>query len=1049
MYYRHILFSVLSVLMIAILSSNVLGVPPLHPGPEPVYPAGVNSPDRSNIMRDDADIEGEWNCLVILIDFEDYPWDFQEDENFHNEDRYYTPEHFNDMLFSVDEFRHPGSESEITGSMRDYFLEVSDGVFETIGVTTEWYRASEPLTYYCNNDGEAGTDDDFGFGEYPHNVIRLVEEAVALADEDVDFSQFDNDEDGVVDALFVVHSGPGASEFGEEEGVGYIWSHKWEIGGDEYDDVMIWSYSMEPENGGIGVFCHEFGHILGLPDLYDTDGSSEGIGEWGLMGGGSWTHRSGDPPGTCPIHLCGWSKMQFEWIDVIRVRETLTDEVIRPVEIEPVVYQMWTRGRESSEYFLVEHRQRIGFDEGLTRRQIDHDLSAPTGLLITHVDDDLDRNENERHRLVDVEEASIVYIDNEPFEHLDGDRVYQNDLNLYMPNRGDNGDLWPGFGEHTEDSTNWTGDRNRNAFLTYSIPSSKSYEGEPTLVQVSDMRIDDDDNIVCNIQVEAGGPFLSIESWLTHDDEGGNGNGFIEPGETIDLTVTLENIGEDAAHEITAQLEYEGELIEVLRDSIAYSDIENGESAESEEAFQIRIADDAPEYSLIDMIMSVSCTEETWDIPLRIHIRPPEDWQKHPGNPVFSGNPQSWDSLGVQSPSVIVEGDTLKCWYVGLSGNREFGFNAVGFAYSLDGGLNWFRREEPVLIRDPDLEYMEGGITDVSVLAIENGYLMVLITRWSIFNSYYQGIIWQAVSEDGINWELRREPIITINEGWFYMPLSYSQPSLYRLGDPDEIMLAFAAVNMRFLGNGIATASTNDLEDWTVQRSPLISSTGNSDQFDGGAIYSPDISFNEEQFTLLYGGINERGAYDWLTEHTGRLGIMTSEDGDDFQRYAGYETGGAVLEPDERENWQELFIVGGRIFVWQEQYRMLYCASDSITRYGFAFPALGLAMGSTIQSVPDFDNTRTSVPNVILLNPAFPNPFNATTIITYELPTALSMSLKVFDLSGREVRTMFEGYRQAGSHTATMTADNLPSGIYFVRLEASNFSVARKLILVK
>ena len=392
----------------------------------------------------------------------------------------------------------------------------------------------------------------------------------------------------------------------------------------------------------------------------------------------------------------------------------------------------------------------------------------------------------------------------------------------------------------------------------------------------------------------------------------------------------------------------------------------------------------------------------------------------------------------------------MKCWYVGRSGNREFGYNAVGFAYSLDGGLTWFRHAEPVLLRDPDLEFMQGGISDVSVLTIDNGYLMVLITRWSVINNLFQGILWQAVSEDGMNWELRREPIFTINEGWFYMPLSYSQPSLYRAGDPDEICLAFTAIDIGFRGNGIAVAVTNDLEDWTVQNHPLIISTGNPDQFDGGAVYSPDISFNEGQYTLLYGGINERDVYDPLTDHIGRLGIMISENGDDFQRYAGYETGGAVLEPDELENWHERFIIGGRIFVWQGQYRMLYCASDSLTQYGgYTFPAFGLAMGSTIQSVPDFDDFETSMPNTILLNPAYPNPFNAATVITFRLPTSMNMSFMVFDLSGRKVMTLIEGSRQAGIHQTLLSAANLPTGLYFVQLKASDQVFTQKVMLIK
>ncbi len=250
------------------------------------FPKEISEPG-THIQKGQA--RGSWQALVILIDFPDYRWDHQNDANFNNADSIYATQHFNDMLFSLGTYKAPYSQSVYTGSMRDFYLENSYGEFEVTGVTTVWYTAPENLAFYANdnNTGLSG------------GSRKLVKEAVELAAPDVDFSEFDNNNDGLVDALFVVHAGPGAEEiftinFPDYEK--YLWSHKASISPTiNLNGVGVSGYTLEPENGTIGVFCHEFGHELGLPDLYDTDGSSEGIGEWGLMGGGGWCYRTGDP----------------------------------------------------------------------------------------------------------------------------------------------------------------------------------------------------------------------------------------------------------------------------------------------------------------------------------------------------------------------------------------------------------------------------------------------------------------------------------------------------------------------------------------------------------------------------------------------------------------------------------------------------------------------------------------------------------------------------------------------------------------------------------
>ncbi|MCP4568779.1 MAG: M6 family metalloprotease domain-containing protein, partial [FCB group bacterium] len=209
-----------------------------------------------------------FRVLIILIDFPDKSYTGGYASG--------TTADFDSLLFSY------GINS--TGSMTEYYLENSYGDFEVVGDVAGWYTAANNASYYTNY-----CDGSRGMGSYPNNSQKLIEEAVDAADASVDFSDYDNNNDGYVDGLFVVHAGTGYEDSGNDC---EIHSHAWGINNRYRDGVWISGFSIEPEEehmGGlipIGVFCHEFGHMLGLPDLYDTDYSSSGIGRWGVMAGG-------------------------------------------------------------------------------------------------------------------------------------------------------------------------------------------------------------------------------------------------------------------------------------------------------------------------------------------------------------------------------------------------------------------------------------------------------------------------------------------------------------------------------------------------------------------------------------------------------------------------------------------------------------------------------------------------------------------------------------------------------------------------------------------
>jgi len=266
---------------------------------------GIDNPQIGSIKsRQNIAQSGRANlsALVLLIDFSDKPYTAGSTAA--------TPARFDSLLFS-DGRKNP------TGSLKEYYLENSYGNLTVNGSSYGWYRASQSYKYYTNN-----CDGSTGFGPYPNNAYRLVEEAIDLADPYVDFSQFDGDGDGYVDGLFVVHAGTGFEVSGN---TCEIWSHMSGFGPIYKDGVYIDRYSMEPEEypgtgmSPIGVFCHEFGHVLGLPDLYDYDGSSEGCGHWSIMASGSYNGNS-----RVPAHFDAWCKSQLGFISPTNATSNLT-----------------------------------------------------------------------------------------------------------------------------------------------------------------------------------------------------------------------------------------------------------------------------------------------------------------------------------------------------------------------------------------------------------------------------------------------------------------------------------------------------------------------------------------------------------------------------------------------------------------------------------------------------------------------------------------------------------------------------------------------------
>lgn len=297
-----------------------------------------------------------------------------------------------------------------TGSVREYYFEASYGALTMESTVVGWVTLPHEEAYYgASNDGMGGT--------FPNNGAGMVRDALDLADPLVDFSEFDENEDGYIDAITVIHSGY-AAETGGGDG-NWIWSHKsslWAVSGSGWssaEGVKVFDYHTEAalwntfgtEITHLGVICHETGHFFGLPDLYDTDSTpGDGIGSWGLMAN-SWGF---DFSQLHPPHFCGWSKIRLGWVTPT-VLNTPGVYAINQLETEPEVFRV-NNNFPANEYLLIENRQPAGFESDMPQG----------GLVIYHIDDAAGYNtqgypgqegwpENGKHYRVAVLQADSEY----------------------------------------------------------------------------------------------------------------------------------------------------------------------------------------------------------------------------------------------------------------------------------------------------------------------------------------------------------------------------------------------------------------------------------------------------------------------------------------------------------------------------------------------------------------------------------------------------------------------------------------------------------------
>jgi len=319
-------------------------------------------------QKDPKIFRGSQRGLVILVDFPDKAFSMDEPAKLYN------------RILNEHGFHEYGAQ----GSVHDYFFDQSNGMFDLHFDVVGPYRMSHDIRFYGERDDSAlGRRNDV-------NAVGMVQEAIEQADKDIDFSKYDWDHDGEVDQVFVLYAGYGEASGGPSY---TIWAHEWTLEDAgataiEKDGVTINTYACSQElNGGegaelngIGTFCHEFSHCMGLPDMYDTNYKAFGMGNWDIMDSGNY--NGGNQSGWCPAgytayekNYCGW--LDYEDLNQLGTMETVYQEVIQLKSVAEggKAYRIYNPNR-AREYYILENRSSKGWDSAL----------PGNGLLVMHVD---------------------------------------------------------------------------------------------------------------------------------------------------------------------------------------------------------------------------------------------------------------------------------------------------------------------------------------------------------------------------------------------------------------------------------------------------------------------------------------------------------------------------------------------------------------------------------------------------------------------------------------------------------------------------------------
>ena len=285
------------------------------------------------------------------------------------------------------------------GSIHDYFKDQSNGAFDLTFDVVGPVKLRNKMFYYGRDLGfQSGNDARPG---------EMVAEACQMIKDSVNFVDYDWDNDGEVDQVYVMYAGYGQASGGTSD---TIWPHEWQLSSSDYrgtlelDGVKIDTYACSNELdersrlAGIGTACHEFTHCLGFPDMYDTSGNGAfGMHSWDLMDYGSYNDK-----GYTPAGYTGYEKIEAGWLTPVVLRTDTLVERLLPLSENGTAFLVYN-DNAPNEYYILENRKKTHWDAALPGE----------GLLILHVDYNAARwRSNTVNTTPDHQRCSIFHADN-------------------------------------------------------------------------------------------------------------------------------------------------------------------------------------------------------------------------------------------------------------------------------------------------------------------------------------------------------------------------------------------------------------------------------------------------------------------------------------------------------------------------------------------------------------------------------------------------------------------------------------------------------------
>ena len=354
---------------------------------------------------------------------------------------------------------------------RSFYNQLSNGVFDIQGQTFGYANLDSNEVYYTGGQSSGcASQNPFGStncnGLFSNLAISRMQSALTQAlgnlDAQIDFSQYVDPATGFVPLVLFMHEAMGGECGPSSAPQNHLWAHRFSLASVPTADdwpghpgvkIKISDYILQPGVGGasscntsqimpIGTVAHETGHGFGLPDLYDTQGGTEGIGQWGLMSSGSFTSP------LSPARMEAWSLSELGWITIVPLTANGTYTFDAAPLSDTAFYAAVQGSNPRGEYFLLENRQRQQSDTALIRihcARAGNPAGCTGGLLIWHVDQvKLDQPGNTVNSGA-IHGLELMQAD--AFRNLDANSSNScpsNDMFLGCSNRGDEGDVFPG-----------------------------------------------------------------------------------------------------------------------------------------------------------------------------------------------------------------------------------------------------------------------------------------------------------------------------------------------------------------------------------------------------------------------------------------------------------------------------------------------------------------------------------------------------------------------------------------------------------------------------